>query len=552
VKSDLITIFLGFLEGFALIISPCVLSILPIILASSLTGSKKRPLGIIFGFACTFALFGYFAHNLVQYTGIDLNFIRHLAYGFLLLFALIMMSSHLSEQFSRLTQAFTAIGTKYSSKRAGGDGFWGGVLLGGLVSIIWTPCAGPILASVIAQIVIQQKNIISFFILLAFALGAAIPMLILTLYGLKVKNTFSFFKKYALLFRRILGLIIIINIGYMICVERGYLSSSITISQTPVRTENYLKNALWHFYQAPKIEGIEAWINSPPLQIDELKGKVVLIDFWTYSCINCVRTLPYLKDWYKKYHDKGLVIIGIHTPEFDFEKNKLNVEQAVKQNGIEYPVALDNQFTTWNNFSNHYWPAQYLINQEGKVVYQHLGEGDDDVIENNIRFLLNIGVPAKKTDLGPLNNPYFITPETYLGYARANEHLSPSLVHDKTALYQAPQQLSSNAWGLKGSWQVSADKITSTQANAAVEIHFNARKVFVVMGKNTDVPTKVNVLLNSKPLLTNQGKDVSKGSIMVNQDSIYEVLNLPKLSSGVLQISPDQPGLEIYTFTFGS
>jgi thiol-disulfide isomerase/thioredoxin len=312
-----------------------------------------------------------------------------------------------------------------------------------------------------------------------------------------------------------------------------------------------LENALWNPHQAPKIEGIEAWINSPPLQWDDLKGKVVLVYFWTYSCINCVRTLPYLKYWYQKYHDKGLVIIGMHTPEFDFEKNLANVEEAVKHHVIAYPVALDNQFKMWNNFSNHYWPAQYLINQQGQVVYEHFGEGNDDVIENNIRFLLNMGLRSKQPELPVPHQSYFITPETYLGYGRADEQASPTLIHDQTALYHAPPELLANAWALDGRWNVSDTKITSEQADASLRINFQARNVYIVMGTRSARPIRVKVLLNGQPLVSNQGTDVSQGSVWVDKDSIYEVIKLPKSEHGILQICPNEPGLEVYTFTFG-
>lgn len=553
-KSEFLTLFLGFLEGFTLILSPCILSILPIILAGSLVGSKTRSLGIIIGFMLTFALFALFARQLVQYSGIDLNLIRYIAYGLLFLLAFILLSNYLAEQFNQITQRFAAIGSVFSGSNLEERGFFRGVFLGALVAIIWTPCAGPILAAIIVQIVIQKTSIISFLTLLAFALGAAIPMFIIALYGFKIRDTFRFFKTHSVFIRKILGAIILLNIAYMISLEAGFFPSSV-LNQSNIRPANHLENGLWRPYIAPKIGGIDTWINSSPLQLSDLKGKVVLIDFWTYSCINCIRTLPYLKSWYEQYQEKGLVIIGIHTPEFDFEKNTANVTNAVKNDGIKYPVALDNLFVTWLNFANHYWPAHYLINQQGQVVYEHFGEGDYDITENNIRFLLGIDkekIPVKlpvKIKDSPLIDD--ITPETYLGSARANSDFSPNLILDRAAEYHYPKQLIVNAWGLQGIWHVSPDKISSEDSNASLKINFNARKVFIVMGNNTKKPILVKLVLNGKALIANKGKNVVNTSILVDQYSLYEALVFPQLTSGVLQLSPDAPGLEIYTFTFG-
>lgn len=547
--SALLTIILGFLEGFSLIISPCILPILPIILAGSLTGAKKRPLGIIAGFTITFALFAFFSRKLVQYSGIDLNLIRYISYAILLLLGLIMLSNYLTEKFSRLVYRLSGIGFTLSTKNTAQGDFLSGFILGGAVAIVWTPCAGPILAAVIVQTVVQKENIISFFTLLAFALGAGIPMLIIAFYGIQIKKTFNFFKKRSSLFRKLQGLIIIASVGFMIYQENTLTTS--TIPQSTIRTASYLQNGLWRPYPAPEISGITTWINSPPLQLATLKGKVVLIDFWTYSCINCIRTLPYLKNWYNQYHSRGLVIIGIHTPEFAFEKNEDNVKNAVLRDGILYPVALDNQFATWRNFANRYWPAHYLINKKGDVVYTFFGEGDYDVTENNIRYLLGIDELTTASATQNESHAYFQTAETYLGYIRADSYLSPALVQDKTTQYIFPNTLDPNHWALQGSWYVAPDKIIATEANAALKIHFNARKVFIVMGNKSGQPIKVKVLLNDKPLTTDSGADVQKSTILVDKYSIYEVVTLNKSANKTVQLSPSTPGLEIYTFTFG-
>lgn len=549
-SADLLTILLGFLEGFALILSPCILSILPIILAGSLTGSKKKPLGIIVGFSMTFALAAFFARGLVAWTGIDLNLIRHVAFAFLFLMGVMLLSNRLTILVSSITERLSAMGGWFSLTMGTSRGFFSGIILGALVAFIWTPCAGPILAAMIVQIAIQKSSWVSFLTLLAFALGAILPMIIITFYGLKLKSTFTFFKMRAQLFRKALGVVLILALIYLVSQDAGYLVPD-EAPLTQIRTANTLEGGLWVPYPAPKIAGIEAWINSPPVDISSLKGKVVLIDFWTYSCINCIRTLPYLKSWYQQYHDKGLVIIGVHAPEFDFEKKLSNVEQAVKRDGILYPVALDNQFVTWRNYRNNYWPAHYLINKKGEVVYEHFGEGDYDVTQNNIAYLLGLGrsaIPSKGISLG---GDFFITPETYLGYARGESNLNTDLSHDVDNIYQFPDKFTQNGWALEGGWQVLPDKIVATKDLASLKIAFRARHVYIVMGNSTGKPIEVKLRLNGQALSTHQGADVHGDSIRVDKYALYELLDLPRVEPGILEVISSMPGAALYTFTFG-
>ncbi|KTD55535.1 cytochrome C biogenesis protein [Legionella santicrucis] len=545
-ETHFINILLGFIEGFGLIISPCILPILPIFLAGSLTGSKKRPIGIIVGFTLFFSLLVFFSHQLVQYFDIDFNWVRDFGYIILLILGVIMLSNYLTEQFSKMTQGFTRIGNFFSTAHDSEGGFWNGLLFGCIIAIIWTPCAGPILAAIIVQTALQKATWVSFFTLIAFALGAAIPMFIISLYGKKLIGTFTFFKTRALLFRKFLGGLIIASVVYMLYFEGLVVSTSVA-PQTGIKTSTSLIDGLWLTYPAPPIQGIDAWINSPPLHIKDLRGKVVLVDFWTYSCINCLRTLPYVKDWYKRYHKQGLVIIGVHTPEFDFEKKLSNVEAAVKLYGILYPVALDNQYVTWNNYENHYWPAHYLINKKGDVVYKHFGEGDYDITENNIRFLL--GVKDLTTFEASQDNAvsFTQTPETYLGYARADSSYSPKLIKDKTTLYHFSPKLSANAWSLEGLWQVHKEYISAEEANAALKIHFNARKVYAVMGNSTAKPIHIKVILSDS-----KGKKINESSLLIDKDSIYPLVAQKQFTSGYVQIIVDEPGIQFYTFTFGN
>ncbi len=541
-----LNIGLAFLEGIALIISPCILPVLPIILSGSLDGSRKRPYGIIVGFVLCFSLFTFFSRSLVVYTGIDLSIVRYISYVLLLAFGVMMLSESLSAKFMLLTQRLSNIGSSLASVNDTTGGFRSGLVLGGLVGVIWTPCAGPILAAVIVQTVLQTTLWDSFLIVLAFGLGAAVPMLFIALFGRKLMEKVSFLKTHAYLCRKILGIVIITAVIYMLVGE----GVAPVLANENQKVPTQLTHELSTPYQAPVVGGIETWINSSPLQLDALKGKVVLIDFWTYSCINCIRTLPYIKSWYQKYHDKGLVIIGVHAPEFDFEKDVTNVRNAVKKFGIEYPVALDNHFVTWQNFKNKYWPAHYLIDKNGNVVYEHFGEGEYDTTENNIRFLL--GIAGANSEFTAERVSWGQTPETYLGSARAaNFSGAIGLVDYQVRLYEFPAALEKNNWALQGGWKVFPEKIVSAASGAAIKLNFKARNVFMVMGSESHQPIKVKILLNGEQVIHEKGKDVVNSALEVKDNRLYEVVQLPESGNGVLQIIASAPGLEVFTFTFG-
>lgn len=542
--TEYINYILAFLEGFALIISPCILPVLPIILSGSVQGGKKRPYGVILGFVIAFILFTMFSRKLVLLLGINLNIIREASFLILLVFGAILISNYLTEKFELLTQKLANIGSSWKIiSGQNNNGFLSGLLFGGLIGLIWTPCAGPILAAVILQAILQKTNIASFLTIVFFGIGVGIPMLIVVILGRKITNKLNIFKTHALFFRRLLGCIIIASVIYMV------YGTTVTSSLTKPMKNNFeimrneLINPLRKTYSMPEIKGIAAWLNSSPLNNAQLKGKVVLVDFWTYSCINCIRTLPYLKDWYAKYQDKGLIIIGIHSPEFEFEKDLTNVKNAVSNFGIKYPVALDNDYATWMSFNNSAWPAHYLVNKDGYVVYEHFGEGEYDVTENNIRFLLGMNaMPTHVTEESYCPQ----TPETYLGYERAGMFKSPELFAiDKSQKYTYPVKLNEDAWALQGDWTISAQKIIANSAGAAIKIHFRAGKVFAVMGNSSSLskPITVHILLDGKP--------IPQKIIEVTDHKLYTIIDSTKNLNGVLELIAAEPGLEIYTFTFG-
>lgn len=541
----IINLSLAFLEGLGIIISPCILPVLPIIFATGMVGGKNRPYGIMLGFIVAFCLFTLFARTIVISTGVNLDLVRNLSFILLLLLAIIMMSTYLSNIFSRLTHQLSTYGASFSVKQKNGGGFLNGILTGLPIGLIWTPCAGPIIAAVILQTIRAQTNVETLLILFAFSLGVAIPILLIILFGKKILNRHAFLTTHAVSLRKILGgalfFSVILNMQGSL-----YLSTSETKASSEQLSSNELINPLATPYPAPQIAGITDWINSAPINISSLKGKVVLIDFWTYSCINCVRTLPYLTAWDEKYRDKGLVIIGIHSPEFAFEQKLENVTNAVKKFGIHYPVALDNVFTTWSNYKNHYWPAHYLINKQGNVVYTHFGEGQYDVAEHNIQVLLGqkTGISTLETTKAPLNDSTLltaITPETYLGSERASRFQGQLSASQN--LYEFPMLLKQNHWALQGKWQVMPQKIISGSKGSTIKLHFQAQKIFLVLGSQDKKVKTATLLLNGKSFKNNQ--------LIIKEDTLYELLDLPKPRNGILEIIFDQPGAEAYAFTFG-
>ena len=553
---------LSFIEGMGLILSPCILPILPLILVTGIQGGKLRPYGIILGFITTFVLFTLFARKIFSTVNINPMLLQDIAIYLILAFGVILYSDYLSDKFSAYFSRLAGLGQTLSDKAETHlpKGFWSGVLIGGGIAFIWTPCAGPIMAAVLVQTIQQKADYQAALILTAFSFGVALPMLIITIFSKKIIASVRVFSRHTKIVRKVLAAIIIIT---MLFTKFNVWQQVVDLQGPPIAPKQFLPathllDGLTRPYPAPQIAGIKKWINSPPLSLEELKnqGKVVLIDFWTYSCINCVRTLPYIKNWYEKYHDKGLVIIGIHSPEFEFEKNELNVEMAVKEDGIKYPVAMDNDLVTWGNFTNRYWPAHYLINKEGQVIYTHFGEGEYDVTENNIRYLLGLGTMSdykKPQEEAPVPINPMQSPETYLGYQRTEGFANHEKIEQNKALhFTSPKHIPLNGWALEGLWLIQGEKIIAEEKGASLRYHFRAKQVYLVMAPTSpEQPQTVRILLNGKPLTQFAGKDIKNSQVTVTQSTLYELVSFKELTSGIIEIQAETPGLAAFAFTFG-
>lgn len=546
----LLLIIFSFLAGFVTILSPCILSIAPILFTAGSNGNHKKPIGIVIGLIISFSFFTLTLSTIVQATGISPDIFRYIAISIIIFFGLTMVLPSFERAFTSLTQQIARAGTFVQEHSiAMHEHFISGFVLGIALGLLWTPCAGPILATITTLAAAGHTTLSTVLITIAYTTGAAIPMLLFAFGGSKILNTVTKITPYSHVIRQLFGVITILSaiaiaFGADIVIQEkiAHWFPTITIEQNKLLDEelNMLRESegLSPMMSAPEIVGISAWLNSEPLTLEQLKGKVVLLDFWTYSCINCVRTLPHVKQWYESYKDHDFTIIGIHTPEFAFEKSIKNVESAIKRFGITYPVALDNDYQTWRAYNNHYWPAHYLIDQSGTIVKTHFGEGNYVEMEDAIRALLNMP-PCKKAEEPPCKKP--LTPETYLGFERG-DHYHPSLQLQKNipATYQTMGTLGDNQVGLQGSWTIEPTFIISNSNTSTLELNFTAAHVYLVM--QSDQPKEIIVHLDGT---------VMPDKIVVHDARMYEILDLKNdYERHILKLECPE-GIKAYVFTFG-
>ena len=533
----------SFLAGIFTALSPCILPVLPAILSAGIVAGRLRPLGTILGLTCSFSFFTLALSWLVHKTGISPSILRYIAIALVFFFGLVMIFPKLSNWFAKVTTPIANLGQKIQGKRPH-QGFGGGIIFGVALGLLWTPCAGPILGAITALAATGSINLTAVLMTMSYSIGAGTIMLIYAYGSAKILSSSQFLSRYTERIRQVFGilmllfaLILTLNWDMLINEKLSQIFPEI-ISEKNFNVEDKLREInmrkeLPENGPAPELSGITAWINSPPLTLSELRGKVVLIDFWTYSCINCIRTLPYLKNWYHDYKDHGLVIIGVHTPEFEFEKNYDNVKKATVQFGITYPVAMDNNYATWRAYQNSYWPAHYLIDQAGNIRMVHFGEGGYTETEKAIRELLNM--PAIEIQESKrLSRP--LTPETYLGLARGRSY-PMRITPDKSADYHYEEPLGEDQVGLRGKWQAEKEYILATSDASYLDLNFLATHVHLVLGGSSPIPLEVTL------------DGDFYGNISINGDREYKITNT---SYGRHLLSLKVPkGIRAYVFTFG-
>ncbi|MDI9314342.1 MAG: cytochrome c biogenesis protein/redoxin [Hydrotalea sp.] len=375
---------LGFLEGVSIIASPCVYPIVPLLLSTSSTGGKYRPLAIMIGFFINFTIFVFTARYLVNFFGIMPNTIKNISLGFLIFFGAVMLSDKLGEKFAAMTSRIANWAARVVNRAENIDrnDWLVGLMVGATIALVWTPCAGPVLASVITQVIRETDNLSAVGVVLSFAVGVTLPFFIISILGRRAMIYFNWLPKNNHVVKKILGGLIILSA--MLIATNVYAAEN-----RPAVTfgDGVYDKPL--SFTAPDFVGIQQWLNvDKPWAMGDLRGKVVVINFWTYSCINCQHTLPAVVGWHKKYRNRGLVIIGVHSPEFESDKPIASIQAAINRHGITYPVAVDNKLQTWDNFRNGCWPAFYFINKYGRVVRAICGEHDYTATDQYIAKLL--------------------------------------------------------------------------------------------------------------------------------------------------------------------
>jgi cytochrome c biogenesis protein CcdA/thiol-disulfide isomerase/thioredoxin len=532
------------IAGFGTAFSPCVLPVLPLVLSGGASGGRRRPLGIAVGLAGSFAFATLALAYVIAALGLPDDLLRTVAIVVLLVFGVSLAVRPLAARIEAWLSARVPARTQGTE----GEGFGSGVVLGASLGLLYVPCAGPILAAVLTVSASQALSAQRLVTGLAYAVGTAGGVFLLSVAG---RRLLARLRANSGRFQQALGLVMVafavltltgVDDRFRVEVANALPSWLVT------PTEAIEKHApgqrrepaagLRDAGLAPELRGTQRWFNSQPLTLRSLRGRVVLIDFWTYTCINCIRTQPHLKAWDDRYRRDGLTIIGVHTPEFPFEKDAGNVQRAIRTAGLRYPVVQDNDFAVWNAFQNQYWPAKYLIDARGHLRYAHFGEGDYDQTEAAIRTLLGERGATAASVRAPAPSRRMSTPETYLGAARAQGFLQDPIRPGARDFGPLPSALPQDAFAFGGIWTVGLDEATAG-LNARVALRFGARRVFLVLG-SPGRRRQVQVRLQGEPPRT----------IVVDRHQLYTLVDLPRVESRELELR-FEPGVRAYAFTFG-
>ena len=586
--------------GAGTAITPCVLPVVPALLSASALGGRRRPLGIVLGLAATFTIAIVALAQLVKGVGLASGATRTLAIVVLIAFGFVLLIPELAARMQAPLSRLARFGPKTR-----GNGFWSGVAVGGALGFVCAPCAGPILAAVTSVSASSGASVRVIAVALSFTVGLSAVMLLYALGGRVVIDRIRRSARGHIVERTLgavllaTGVAMIANLdvrfeealakdaslpAFLVDPTRALENSSavqkrlaslrppsrfavrqsqlsgktILTASTGVSIPGVQTPSLPDLGPAPEFTGTGQWFNTPggqPLTLGGQRGHVVLVDFWTYTCINCIRTLPFLKGLYATYHPYGLEIVGVETPEFTFEQEASNVSQAISSDGLRYPVAQDNNYGTWNAYQNEYWPAEYLIDANGKVRHTQFGEGDYKQSEAAVRELLHeAGVqrlPPPMTAKAVIPSAQLATPETYLDPDRSQGFATKLLkgVHS----YQAPSpsSLQLNEFALNGDWSVNSESATAVAPGASIEAGVQAADVYLVMTSSGNVPREVHVLLDGRPIQASAaGADVRGGAVTVRGQRLYSLVSRPSAEQHTLTIDLP-PGVSAYDFTFG-
>jgi cytochrome c biogenesis protein CcdA/thiol-disulfide isomerase/thioredoxin len=573
----LLLILFALIAGIGTALSPCVLPVLPAVLAGGITGGRRRPAGVATGLVLSFTFATVALIYLLDALGLPDDFARNLAIAGLAVFGVTLLVPALSDRveagISRL------VGGPRSE--VGGDGFTSGLLLGISLGFVYAPCAGPILAAVVTASASQPFSAEKLLVALAYGAGSGIVIYALLLGGRRLAERFRPVQARVnaamgvLMIAFALALVADLDLKF----QRFLADDAPTFLSTPTQaleessavaddlaevrgghgavaeqaggSEADAGETLPVLGHAPDFTDTRQWFNSAPLSLAALRGKVVLVDFWTYTCINCIRTLPHVEAWWERYRGRGLVVVGVHTPEFPFEREASNVEEAIGEFGLRYPVVQDNDYGTWNAFGNQYWPAKYLIDAAGNVRYVHFGEGSYATTERAIRSLLaergTAHLGAKTRVRAQVPSPEVRTPESYLGLTRADRFVVPPRLgtHD----YPEPEALKPDQLAYVGRWTVGAEGATAA-GRSALKLDFHARRVFLVLGSPAG-SREVRVLLDGRPIPDRlAGADVHTATLTVHRQRLYSLVDLPGAGRHELTLR-FSPGVSGYAFTFG-
>jgi len=584
----MVLFLLAYLGGVLTIVSPCILPVIPFVLARADRPFLRNGLPMLIGMTLAFAVVASFASVAGGWVVSANQYGRLAALVLLAVFGLTLLLPSLAD---RMMQPLVAVGARLSqsTEGAGQETLLAPLVLGIATGFLWAPCAGPVLGLILTGAALKGANFGTALLLLAYAAGAATSLALALLVGGRV---FALMKKsigagewvrrglgatvlvavVAIALGADTGFLTNISIGGTTSLEQGLLDKlrpnqktaaapSMTMQAKPsdgANAELPIEDLM------PSLAGAQEWLNSPPLSLEALKGKVVLVDFWTYSCINCLRSIPYVRAWAEKYKNHGMVVIGVHAPEFAFERNVANVKTALGTFKIGYPVAIDNEYKIWRSFENEYWPAHYFIDGNGKVRHHHFGEGEydesEEIIQKMLRDAGNKDVPGglvtvnasgaqAAADKADVNSP-----ETYVGYERGNHFVSPGgVVSDKSHIYAAGEpQL--NEWSLTGNWTVESERAQLDEKDGSIVYRFHARDLHLVLGLATEGgKIRYRVTIDGKPPGDAHGMDTdADGNGEVTTQRLYQLVRANgTVADHTFEIHFLDPGVQAYAFTFG-